>query len=517
MDNFSSKIRRISAILFFSGAILQGQALTVGPPVPLPELPSFDRQPAILALPDAGFVVASNSATSHRTSTLHFATTDPTGEQILQVWDQSHHIPLQLGMVSSLSTDFFAVALDQADLFIPNRLQASLFDPRTGEVLRELQINPEGTFPTTYDSTRLAGANLLAVWTDTNPNADGNGPAGLSAQIVDPEGELLGAPIHILDGDFREPKVAADAAGGFMVTWIDESDSGVYARAFDSSGVGQPIHRVATPDEAAAQLSLAALPNGNYILVFSEVDPSDPSMIFARRINPFGQPFQEKISVSSFSDPVKIDPRVVADRFGRSWVVWAERLDSSTSDVFLRILDADGTAGAGLLIPPVESAMQFDPVIAVNDQGLAMVAWREGASAPTFGQIRARTVSARSMCATSDTVLCLRDGRFQVSVVWTDHEGRSGAGNVLPFQSTDSGIFWFFKEPVWELMVKVLDGCSFNGFFWVFSAATTDVAFELVVTDTSTGQQRTYVNELGEAAPANTDITALLSCPHGLP
>ncbi len=123
-------------------------------------------------------------------------------------------------------------------------------------------------------------------------------------------------------------------------------------------------------------------------------------------------------------------------------------------------------------------------------------------------------------CVADEDTLCLgEDGRFQVEIAWRDFLDRSGAGRqvLLPqgglAESRDSGLFDFFGPDNWELLVKVLDGCRFNGRFWVFSAATTDVEYELRVTDTASGEVRTYHNPLGVDAAAVTDVEAFACVP----
>ena len=55
----------------------------------------------------------------------------------------------------------------------------------------------------------------------------------------------------------------------------------------------------------------------------------------------------------------------------------------------------------------------------------------------------------------------------------------TGSGFARPL-TTDSGLFWFFAPQNLELLVKMVDGCSFcNGHFWVYAAATTDVEYHL--------------------------------------
>lgn len=122
-------------------------------------------------------------------------------------------------------------------------------------------------------------------------------------------------------------------------------------------------------------------------------------------------------------------------------------------------------------------------------------------------------------CMASESTLCLGDdGRFQVEIDWRDFEGNTGVGREVQVppgglaKSDDSGLFFFFGEDNWELLIKVVDGCAFNDRFWVFAAATTDVEYRLTVTDNVTGAVKTYTNPLGTSAAALTDTIAFASC-----
>ena len=97
-----------------------------------------------------------------------------------------------------------------------------------------------------------------------------------------------------------------------------------------------------------------------------------------------------------------------------------------------------------------------------------------------------------SNCSTA-TSLCLNTGRFGVSVAWATTDGRTGNGNAVVL-TDDTGYFWFFDSANVELVVKVLDGRSINGHFWVFYGALSDVQYTITITDGTTGLQRTYSN-----------------------
>lgn len=132
-------------------------------------------------------------------------------------------------------------------------------------------------------------------------------------------------------------------------------------------------------------------------------------------------------------------------------------------------------------------------------------------STKTEGQ-RARARSALVAPALDETkqdeVLALNQNRFEARITWTDFEGVQGPGRAAELRSDDSGLFWFFGPDNYEVLLKVLDGCSTNGKFWVLAAATTNVGYSLEITDTRDGSSRRYENPLGEAAEAVVDVEA---------
>ncbi|MEM8933149.1 MAG: penicillin acylase family protein, partial [Acidobacteriota bacterium] len=116
-------------------------------------------------------------------------------------------------------------------------------------------------------------------------------------------------------------------------------------------------------------------------------------------------------------------------------------------------------------------------------------------------------------CTPTAEDACFQGRRFRASVEWTTGDGLGGNAWTVPFASDASGNFWFFDPENWEMLIKVLDGCSTNGHFWVFAAGTTDVGWELTVEDTQTGETFTMSNPLGQRSPAVVDTTAFATCP----
>jgi hypothetical protein len=116
-----------------------------------------------------------------------------------------------------------------------------------------------------------------------------------------------------------------------------------------------------------------------------------------------------------------------------------------------------------------------------------------------------------SVCHSGPTTLCLNGGRFEVEAHWSSGSG-SGAGTAESL-GEDSGRFWFFSADNTELVVKVLNACSYDNHYWVFASGLTNVEVTVTVTDTQTGTVRRYFNPQGKAFAPVQDVQAFATCP----
>jgi len=94
--------------------------------------------------------------------------------------------------------------------------------------------------------------------------------------------------------------------------------------------------------------------------------------------------------------------------------------------------------------------------------------------------------------------------------------GLQGNGRAVALSSlglTHGGAFWFFSPDNPEILVKVLDGCGFNGAKWFFASAGTNVGFTVTVTDTATAAQKVYTNPDRNPALPIQDTSAFTTCP----
>ncbi|MCP3995886.1 MAG: hypothetical protein GY722_12605 [bacterium] len=124
-------------------------------------------------------------------------------------------------------------------------------------------------------------------------------------------------------------------------------------------------------------------------------------------------------------------------------------------------------------------------------------------------------------CTPNATTLCLPGeipNQFEVSVYFETVQGGGQMGNAqaIPLDSigiSKGGIFAFRDAENPEFLVKILDGCAINNRYWVFYAATTNVGFELTVTDTVAQQTQVFTNPDLNPADAVTDTQAFATCP----
>lgn len=301
---------------------------------------------------------------------------------------------------------------------------------------------------------------------------------------------------------YADPAIAAYGPSGVVIAWAFEDHLQRTLHAVLVNPGVEPLELDSTPlpfsagDSVRPQPAVAATASGRILMAWNEQNLVRAQVLGADR-QPLGPPFR----VGEENWLYLSSPDAAASGSGDFLVAWhAVSLFPSSGNLnpgFIQRIGADGS--------PVRPAFQgwsastlAEPAIAAGSGERTVVAW------PTAGKPEGPNVCssdglyARSLDL-SPGVLRLQNERFEARIHWTDHAGHSGEGQAVPYTG-DSGYFWFFGEHNLEVMVKVLDGRAFNGSFWVFYGALSDVSYTLTVTDTATGQTRTYDNPAGRLA-----------------
>jgi len=155
------------------------------------------------------------------------------------------------------------------------------------------------------------------------------------------------------------------------------------------------------------------------------------------------------------------------------------------------------------LPPGVDAPVIHSGVNALRQEGEPSLT-ASGAEARDLGGAAA---AAHAACQPGPWRLCLLEGRFQVEVMQFFPDSDPPLPVLGAFLTDQSGVFWFGQPSNLELIVKLHDGRSANGHFWVFWGGATNQNFRLFVTDTETGDSWS-LNHGGGAFTADADTAA---------
>jgi hypothetical protein len=129
--------------------------------------------------------------------------------------------------------------------------------------------------------------------------------------------------------------------------------------------------------------------------------------------------------------------------------------------------------------------------------------------------LSAQTAAPRlqPLCTADEHTLCLDGSRFTVTAEYQQSVSGPSVQATAVTLTDATGYFWFFDSSNVELIVKVLNGCAVNNFYWVFAAGLTNVGVQMTVTDMKTGQQKIFNNAVGTAFAPIQDTSAFATCP----
>ena len=193
-------------------------------------------------------------------------------------------------------------------------------------------------------------------------------------------------------GNHQTPSVAVDASGNSLVVWSGQYSGQhwlIYGQRFNSSGaaIGAEfvISQTTTQDDKQPQVAMNA--NGAFIVTWSRnVNGGD---VLAREYTAQGVPQTNEFTVNSTLPGSQGDPVAGIDRSGNFVIAWDGQAPADNQGIYQQTYQSGGIAsGSNVLVNTTTTGSQTLPALAMNDAGQYVVAWIDGSQ--QGGQIEAQ-------------------------------------------------------------------------------------------------------------------------------
>ncbi|MBP9823189.1 MAG: hypothetical protein KBF21_03095 [Thermoanaerobaculia bacterium] len=326
------------------------------------------------------------------------------------------------------------------------------------------------------DVAQFPNGEFVVVWDSlSSPGTDSSGWS-VQGQRFNADGSPLGTEFQVnthSTGSQRSPRVAAGAAGEFVVVWQSQGSgaddtNGYSVQGQRYSGTGAPqggefqVNALTAIDQLRP--SVAVEPGGNFWVVFrtNAAAGGDPDgSIQARFYNASGVPSEaQELTLNSSMNGSQQNPRIAAHSDGNFLAVW-ESFDSAGTDADLSIqafyLSATGEPlGDEFQVNTFTTGDQTRPLVAAYDGGF-VVSWQSQLFA---GPDQTTNIRATQVGLGGDfAVNTLTAGEQQFSGIAADQRGNFVVvWNSMGSVGTDDSSY--------SIQAQLFDALFRDGFEW---------------------------------------------------
>ena len=271
-----------------------------------------------------------------------------------------------------------------------------------GPAQADLQVNTYTTSSQYKPSVAAdANGNFVVVWVSLGSDGTDSDGFSIQGQRFTPDGSTTGAQFQVntyTTSDQREPDVAMDSDGDFVVVWMSNGASGTDSSfssiqgqryASDGSTVGDQFqvntYTTNTQFDPAADMDT----DGDLVVVWTSTgsDGTDSSSysIQGRRFASDGSPVAGQFQVNSYTTGEQTTPSVGMDSDGDFVVAWRSAAsggtDTSADSVHGQRFASDGSpVGAQIQLNTYTTGVQTSPSVDVDASGNFVVAWMSDGS-----------------------------------------------------------------------------------------------------------------------------------------
>ena len=245
-----------------------------------------------------------------------------------------------------------------------------------------------------------ANGNYVVIWMDGSGATDTG--IGIYGQRFNASGVAQGAQFHVntyTADNQRNPTVAMDASGNFVVVWEssgqDGSSYGIYAQRYNSSGVAQGsefrVNTTTTYDQIEASVAMDA--NGNFVIAWQSwsQDLVNTNGIYAQRYNSSGVAQGSEFLVNTYTTESQTEPSVAMDAAGNFVIAWQSfGQDGDNEGIYAKRYNSSGVVqGSEFHVSTYTTSNQDLPVVAMDSTGNFVVVWesnQDGSGNGIYGQ-----------------------------------------------------------------------------------------------------------------------------------
>ena len=251
-----------------------------------------------------------------------------------------------------------------------------------------------------------ADGNFVVVWSCDGASGTDTGSLSIQGRRYTSDGTALGEQFQVntyTTGDQKNPSVAADAGGDFVVVWESNGSDGpdtqyrsVQGQRFASDGSPQGAQFQVNTYSQNSQIraSVAADADGDFVVVWqsngSSGTDTDSRSIQGQRYDSVGSPQGAEFQVNTYTSHYQRSPSVAADADGDFVVVWESYGSSGTdrsgySIQGQRYASAGSAEGAEFQVNSFTLYGQIHAAVAAEADGDFVVVWESYGSSGTDG------------------------------------------------------------------------------------------------------------------------------------
>ena len=178
--------------------------------------------------------------------------------------------------------------------------------------------------------------------------------------------------------DQQYPAIAGDGSGNFVIVWLSGhySSRTIYGQRFNADGtpLGGEFQVNTTTSSSPKEPDVAMDAAGNFVIVWQEPDDNDEG-IYGRRFAANGQPLTDAFLVNTYTDMRQIEPSIAMNENGEFVITWTSGHDPGhRTYVTGRKYYANGIPyGPEFLVTQLTNG--HNPDVVIDDSGDFVVAW----------------------------------------------------------------------------------------------------------------------------------------------